>query len=182
MSASGRPAPIRQDSEMSTYDHFARFYDGLMRDPLANVARVLGYRERYMPDADSLLELGCGSGSILAGLHELDRLVGLDRSPQMLATARAKVPRARLIQADMTSVRARRALRHRDLRVRHAQPPRESRGVAGVVRTCADTPVRRRPVRVRRQHRRAAAPARRRAAVGQRGERSDGHPVRRVAR
>ena len=88
---------------MATYDHFARFYDGLMRDPLANVARVLGYRERYMPDADSLLELGCGSGSILAGLHQLDRLVGLDRSPQMLATARAKVPRARFVQADMTT-------------------------------------------------------------------------------
>ena len=88
---------------MPTYDHFARFYDGLMRDPLANVARVLGYRERHMPDADSLLELGCGSGSILAGLHQLDRLVGLDRSPQMLATARAKVPRARFVQADMTT-------------------------------------------------------------------------------
>jgi methylase of polypeptide subunit release factors len=56
---------------MPTYDHFARFYDALMNDPLANVARVLGYRERHMAHADSLLELGCGSGSILAGLHEL---------------------------------------------------------------------------------------------------------------
>jgi SAM-dependent methyltransferase len=88
---------------MLTYDHFARFYDALMNDPLANVERVLGYRERHMPHADSLLELGCGSGSILAGLHQLGRLVGLDRSPQMLAAARAKVPRARFVQADMTT-------------------------------------------------------------------------------
>jgi SAM-dependent methyltransferase len=88
---------------MPTYDHFARFYDALMNDPLANVARVLGYRERHMAHADSLLELGCGSGSILAGLHELDRLVGLDRSPQMLAAARAKVPHARFFQANMTT-------------------------------------------------------------------------------
>ena len=88
---------------MPSYDHFARFYDALMNDPLANVARVLGYRERHMAHADSLLELGCGSGSILAGLHELDRLVGLDRSPQMLAAARAKVPHARFFQADMTT-------------------------------------------------------------------------------
>jgi SAM-dependent methyltransferase len=88
---------------MPTYDHFARFYDALMNDPLANVARVLGYRERHMAHADSLLELGCGSGSILAGLHELDRLVGLDRSPQMLAAARAKVPHARFFQAEMTT-------------------------------------------------------------------------------
>jgi SAM-dependent methyltransferase len=88
---------------MPTYDHFARFYDALMHDPLANVERVLGYRERHMPRADSLLELGCGSGSILAGLHQFDRLVGLDRSPQMLAAARAKVPHARFVQADMTA-------------------------------------------------------------------------------
>ena len=88
---------------MPSYDHFARFYDALMNDPLANVARVLGYRERHMAHADSLLELGCGSGSILAGLHELDRLVGLDRSPQMLAAARAKVPHARFFQAEMTT-------------------------------------------------------------------------------
>jgi SAM-dependent methyltransferase len=88
---------------MHPYDHFARFYDALMNDPLANVARVLGYRERHMPRADSLLELGCGSGSILAGLHQLDRLVGLDRSPQMLAAARAKVPRARFVEANMTT-------------------------------------------------------------------------------
>ena len=54
---------------MPTYHHFARFYDGLMNDPLANVGRVLGYRERHMPHAASLLELGCGSGSMLAGLH-----------------------------------------------------------------------------------------------------------------
>ena len=88
---------------MPSYDHFARFYDALMNDPLANVARVRGYRERHMAHADSLLELGCGSGSILAGLHELDRLVGLDRSPQMLAAARAKVPHARFFQAEMTT-------------------------------------------------------------------------------
>jgi SAM-dependent methyltransferase len=88
---------------MPTYDHFARYYDALMDDPLANVRRVLGYRERHMPTADSLLELGCGSGSILAGLQQFRSLVGLDRSPQMLATARRKVPRARFVQADMTT-------------------------------------------------------------------------------
>jgi hypothetical protein len=73
-----------------------------MDDPLANGARVLGYRARHLPAAGSLLELGCGSGSILAGLTELTTLVGLDRSPQMLATARRKVPSARLIDGDMT--------------------------------------------------------------------------------
>jgi len=88
---------------MSTYNHFARHYDALMDDPLANAERVLGYRGRHMPQAQSLLELGCGSGSILAGLRRLQSLVGLDRSPQMLAAARRKVPEARFVQADMTA-------------------------------------------------------------------------------
>jgi SAM-dependent methyltransferase len=87
---------------MPTYDHFARYYDALMDDPLENAERVLGYRRRHLPEAGSLLELGCGSGSILAGLRRLDSLVGLDRSPQMLATARQKVPEARFVEADMT--------------------------------------------------------------------------------
>src|ERR1700730_14298204 len=73
-----------------------------MDDPLENAERILGYRERHLPQADSLLELGCGSGSILAGLRDLNSLVGLDRSPQMLAVARRKVPEARFILADMT--------------------------------------------------------------------------------
>jgi SAM-dependent methyltransferase len=87
---------------MPIYNHFARYYDALMDDPLENAARVLGYRERHLPQAESLLELGCGSGSILAGLRDLNSLVGLDRSPQMLAVARRKVPEARFVQADMT--------------------------------------------------------------------------------
>ena len=52
------------------------------------------YLEEAKVAGGPLLELGCGSGSILAGLRLLDSLVGLDRSPQMLATARRKVPEA----------------------------------------------------------------------------------------
>jgi SAM-dependent methyltransferase len=88
---------------VSTYEHFGRYYDALMDDPLANAARVLGYRARHLPASDSLLELGCGSGSILAGLRSLRSLVGIDRSPRMLAAAALKVPQARLLVADMTA-------------------------------------------------------------------------------
>ena len=51
----------------------------------------------------TLLELGCGTGSILARLTPIRSLTGLDRSPEMLALAGHKVPRARLIQGDMSS-------------------------------------------------------------------------------
>ncbi len=91
---------------MRTYEHFARHFDEVTgSDPLTNAERVRGYLRRHRPDASSLLELGCGSGQVLAGMPQALSLTGVDRSPQMLARARARVPRARLIESDMTELR-----------------------------------------------------------------------------
>ena len=79
---------------VGTYEHFARHYDEVTgADPLANGARVRRHLGRHAPDAISLLELGCGSGQVLAALTAVPSLTGIDRSPQMLAQARARVPR-----------------------------------------------------------------------------------------
>ena len=87
-----------------TYERFARHYDALMAgDPLTNAARVSGYLARHLPAARSLLELGCGSGAILAGLDPQLSMIGVDRSPQMLARARARVPRARLLEGEIAT-------------------------------------------------------------------------------
>jgi SAM-dependent methyltransferase len=86
----------------STYEHFAAVYDAVMDDPRPKIARVQDFIDRYRPGASSLLELGCGTGTILAGLGATGSLSGIDRSPQMLELARHKVPRARLIEADIT--------------------------------------------------------------------------------
>jgi SAM-dependent methyltransferase len=85
------------------YERFARFYDAVMDDPGPRADRVLQFIHRYRPDASTLLELACGTGSILARLGEVPSVTGLDRSPEMLAFAASKVPRARLIEGDMTS-------------------------------------------------------------------------------
>jgi SAM-dependent methyltransferase len=85
------------------YERFARFYDAAMDDPAPRAARVLGFIDRHRPDAVSLLELGCGTGSILSRLTPIPSLTGLDQSPEMLALAEHKVPRARLVQGDMSS-------------------------------------------------------------------------------
>jgi SAM-dependent methyltransferase len=85
------------------YERFARFYDAAMDDPGPRAARVLEFIDRYHPDAVTLLELGCGTGSILARLTPIGSLTGLDQSPEMLALAGRKVPRARLVQGDMSS-------------------------------------------------------------------------------
>jgi len=83
------------------YDLFARFYDAAMDDPRPRGARVLAGIDRYLPRASSILELGCGTGSILAQLTDFPALTGLDRSPEMLAVASEKVPSARLLLGDI---------------------------------------------------------------------------------
>jgi len=85
------------------YADFAGFYDQVMGDRTADIERVRGYVRRYLPSARSLLELGCGTGAVLAGLAGDLAVSGVDRSPEMLAIAAGSVPGARLIQADMTS-------------------------------------------------------------------------------
>jgi SAM-dependent methyltransferase len=88
---------------VAAYERFAAFYDQVMDDPSPRAARVLDAIARYRPGAASLLELGCGTGSILQRLTGLSTLVGLDRSPEMLAIAAGKAPDAELVEGDLSS-------------------------------------------------------------------------------
>lgn len=88
---------------MTSYHRFSGFYDAVMDDPVPRAQRVNDWVSRYLPQASSLLELGCGTGSILARITSVPVLTGLDLSPEMLAVALEKVPNARLVEADMKS-------------------------------------------------------------------------------
>ena len=88
---------------MPQYAAFARFYDALNDEPEPTSRKMLRYIDRYAPDATSVLELGCGTGAVLAGLGSGFSLSGIDQSPEMLAIARRKCPTATLYQADITS-------------------------------------------------------------------------------
>ena len=88
---------------MSRYDTFAPFYDHVVgdRDGVAQLLRRL--IARYNPKARDVLELGCGSGSMLRILSKRYRATGLDNSKGMLAVAKRKAPKARLLQRDITN-------------------------------------------------------------------------------
>lgn len=87
--------------DMAAYERFATFYDEVMDDPAERAQRVDEAIARFRPEPATLLELGCGTGSILARLTCGADLFGLDRSPEMLSVARTKVPGARLVEGDM---------------------------------------------------------------------------------
>jgi SAM-dependent methyltransferase len=96
---------MRQHEPVTDYASFAPFYDRIMGDREEEVDRIRAYISSHRPGARSLLELGCGTGALLAGLtRELPlRATGIDRSPEMLTVAARTVPGARLLQGDMTA-------------------------------------------------------------------------------
>jgi SAM-dependent methyltransferase len=93
---------IGHDGGVPAYADFAKFYDQIMGDRNPVIERVRGYVRRYLPTAGSLLELGCGTGAVLAGLADGLQVTGIDLSPEMLAAAAANLTGVRLVQADIT--------------------------------------------------------------------------------
>jgi SAM-dependent methyltransferase len=85
-----------------SYESFARFYDAVQGDGADRAAVVRDLIQRHCPDARTVLELACGTGSILAQLRADYDVIGLDRSREMLALAAAKLPGVRLVESDMT--------------------------------------------------------------------------------
>ena len=86
---------------MAIYAKFAGFYDEIMGDRSDTIDLVRGYLTKYLPTATSLLELGSGTGALLAGFADL-AVTGIDQSPEMLAIAEQKLPAATLVQGHIT--------------------------------------------------------------------------------
>jgi SAM-dependent methyltransferase len=71
-------------------DRYDAWYDTLRGRRVERAERgLLGWLLDHVPDARSLLDVGCGTGRVTAGLAERPlRVFGLDRSPAMLAVMR----------------------------------------------------------------------------------------------
>jgi cyclopropane fatty-acyl-phospholipid synthase-like methyltransferase len=88
---------------MASYDTFGKFYDAVMGDRAEATNRLRGLIRKASPKAKSVLELGCGTGSVLKHLAKDYNVSGVDLSKTMLAIARKKVPQAELSRQDMVS-------------------------------------------------------------------------------
>ena len=90
---------------MTSYGRFGEFYDAVMGDRRAAAEQVMELIRAAKPDARSVLELGCGTGSILKYLQDVYEVSGLDISGKMLSVARKKLPRSRLFRQNMVDFR-----------------------------------------------------------------------------
>lgn len=86
---------------MTSYERFGEFYDAVMGDRRRAAEQVAELIRAAKPGAENVLELGCGTGSILKCLQDDYSVSGLDISGKMLSIARKKVPRARFFRQDM---------------------------------------------------------------------------------
>lgn len=89
---------------MVDYNSFAKFYDETMKlsDTSQKVESLKTWIHQYNPSAKNLLELGCGTGTILKYFSNDFKLTGLDLSQEMLTIAQQKIPEAHLHQGDMS--------------------------------------------------------------------------------
>lgn len=88
-----------------SYEVLAGFYDAVQGERAEHATYLLGLIEKHHPRATTVLELACGTGSILKQLQPNYEVTGLDLSERMLAIAAEKVPGVRLVHGDMTEAR-----------------------------------------------------------------------------
>jgi len=92
---------------MTSYDIFGKFYDAVMGDRAQATEQLRKLIRKANPKARNVLELGCGTGSVLKQLSKHYEVWGLDLSKQMLSIARKKVPPPRLSRQSMVNFRLR---------------------------------------------------------------------------
>ena len=88
---------------MASYDIFGKFYDAVMGDRADASEQLRRLIRRASPKAKNILELACGTGSVLKHLSKYYDAWGLDLSRKMLSIARKKVPEARLSRQNMVT-------------------------------------------------------------------------------
>jgi SAM-dependent methyltransferase len=90
---------------MPAYEIFGKFYDAVMGDRSRPAEHLCKLIQASRPNARKVLELGCGTGSMLKHMQHSYEVSGLDASSRMLSIARHKVPDAQLFRQNMVDFR-----------------------------------------------------------------------------
>jgi SAM-dependent methyltransferase len=89
---------------VAVYDALAEYYDAVTGDSASESAFVDRVIRKAHAHPETVLEIACGTGEIIASLAGRYKVSGLDISPGMLAVARKKLPaEVPLYLADMSS-------------------------------------------------------------------------------
>jgi ubiquinone/menaquinone biosynthesis C-methylase UbiE len=85
------------------YHDYAAFYDELKGDRSDKIRLLLDIIAKHRPESRAVIELACGTGTIVQGLAGIYDITGLDISKAMLRQAQKRLPHTPLILADMTN-------------------------------------------------------------------------------
>ena len=85
-----------------SYEKYCRFYDLVMGDRSDAASYIASLIEHHKPAVKTVLEIACGTGTILGPLSVSYGVTGLDRCRPMLALARKKPPHVRFFRQEMT--------------------------------------------------------------------------------
>ena len=88
---------------MESYDKFGAFYDAVMGNRANTALYLRKLIAQHKPDVKTMLELACGTGTVLAHFAKEYEVSGLDLSSRMLSVARKKLPNVRFFHADMVT-------------------------------------------------------------------------------
>jgi ubiquinone/menaquinone biosynthesis C-methylase UbiE len=99
-SSGGRPSPPPgKDGVRLHFEEIADDYDDWKRKASYYYSELAGIYREFVPEGASVLEVGCGTGTLLASLHPR-RGLGIDVSERMVAIAAAKFPALSFVAAD----------------------------------------------------------------------------------
>lgn len=99
-----RKAVELTSAKSESYAVLAPFCDAFQGDRVEHALYIRSLIEKHRPKAAAILELACGTGSILKQLESYYEVAGADISASMLKIAARKVPQARLFHEDMTRI------------------------------------------------------------------------------
>jgi hypothetical protein len=92
--------------DMDSYNQFAPFYDATMGERADVIAILTAEFIAYAPIATSLIELGCGTASIIQPFQDKFVLAGVDLSASMLKIAQRKIPKGNFYHEDISTFRS----------------------------------------------------------------------------